>query len=146
MAELDRDRVLGVEHFEALEADHPVEVGDTWTAESSREHVEAQLTMPATFTTEYRFAGWETIAGVDCVRIEGRVAGGMEGTGEQHLGPALEYSGTLEGRITWLFDPIAGAVVQASGEETSEGILTAGAAETPIKQTTLIEIDRAPIR
>jgi hypothetical protein len=68
------------------------------------------------------------------------VTGSMSGSAEQTRGPALEYAGTLTGRIVWLFDPIAGSVLSVSGEETSEGVLTAGDAETPIQQTTTIEI------
>jgi len=120
--------------------DHPVNVGDTWSATWSRPQIEVQLTMPAELTTEYTLTGWETVDGVDCVRIVGRVTGAMSSRTERSEGPAIKYAGTLEGELTWLFDPVAGRVLRVSGEESSDGVLTSGAADTAIRQTTTIEI------
>jgi hypothetical protein len=122
--------------------DHPVTVGDSWTSRSARSQVEAYLTMPASIETEYSFTGWETIDGVDCARIEARIVGKMTAQAVLQHGQRADYTGTLEGHATWHFDPDAGSLLQMSGEESSDGLLSTGQKETPIKQHTRVEIRR----
>ncbi len=128
--------------FPELPSD-PVQVGDTWTTHSSRPQVEAVVHLMAEVTTEYRFAGWETVDGVDCARIEGRIAGEMEGLVGSEDDPAFTYAGTLQGNATWLLDPISGTLMSMTGDETSDGVLTQGEKETPIQQITRIQIGLA---
>lgn len=122
--------------------DHPIKIGDSWTSGSARSQVEAYLTMPANFETEYRFTGWETIDGVDCARIEGRITGEMAARAALQYGQSADYTGSLQGQATWYFDPASGSLMRMSGEESSDGWLTTGEKETPIKQQTRIDIRR----
>ena len=122
--------------------DRRVNVGDSWTTSTSRPQVEAYLTMPAELTTEYRFAGWETVEGVECVKIEARLAGEMTARAVLQHGQQADYTGSLQGQATWFFDPAAGVLMRMSGVESSDGLLTTGEKETPIKQETRIEIRR----
>lgn len=123
--------------------DRPVQVGDSWTTHSSRPQIEAHLHLTANLTTEYRFEGWETVDGVDCVRIEGRMVGEMTTRGQIRYGVSHDYTGTLQGSLTWFFDPSTGTLVGMTGEESSDGVMTTETAETPIKQYTQIQIGLA---
>ena len=118
----------------------PVRPGDVWTARHDRPHAEGQIIVQAEIETEMRFAGWETVGDVECVRLEGRVRGRAAGGAPQVRGPDVEYGGEIEGSIEWLLDPATGVVLRVTGEEVSEGILAAGRAETPMRQVTRIRI------
>ena len=120
--------------------DHPVEVGDSWTTQTSRQQVEAYLSMPADLTTEYRFAGWEVVEGVRCAKIEGNLASQMTAHAQLGDGQDVSYTGTLEGQATWLFDPGSGTLVRMTAEESSDGLLTQGEKDTPIRQHTQVQI------
>ena len=96
--------------------------------------------MPVNVDTEYRFTGWETIDGVDCARIEARVAGKMTAQAVLQYGQRADYTGTLEGQATWYFDPDTGSLLRMSAEESSNGLLTTGDKETPIQQHTRVAI------
>jgi hypothetical protein len=57
--------------------DHPVSAGDTWEGTSTRSHIEGILEVSAHLASEYTFAGWETVGGVECVRIEASITGDL---------------------------------------------------------------------
>jgi type IV pilus biogenesis protein CpaD/CtpE len=117
----------------------PVSVGDTWVSTSTRSHVEGILEVTAHLTAEYTFAGWETAAGVECVRIEASVTGDLSGLGEQHE-VAFDYTGTLHGTRVWLFDPASGSLVQMHGEDSTEGVMTSESVNAPVRQHTTVHI------
>ncbi|MDX1395413.1 MAG: hypothetical protein R3195_13575 [Gemmatimonadota bacterium] len=123
--------------------DEPVRPGDVWTARHGRPHAEGQIIVRAEIETEMRFAGWETVGNVECVRLEGRIRGTAAGGAPQARGPEVEYDGDIDGSVEWLLDPATGVVLRATVEEVSEGVLAAGRAETPMRQVTRIRITAA---
>ncbi|MDH3734671.1 MAG: hypothetical protein OEU54_14170 [Gemmatimonadota bacterium] len=127
--------------FPAL-PEESVGVGDTWVAESEHPHVEAHVHATARVRTEYRLAGWEVVDGVECARIEGRLTGDVVAAPYEQYGATVEFSGTLEGDVIWLFDVEAGALVSATGETSSDGMLTSDGTTSTIRQQTRIGIAR----
>jgi len=116
----------------------PVAVGERWTGSATAPDVEANVHATAAVTTEYELAGWETVDGVQVARIVGRLAGDVSAADP---GQATDFAGSLEGTLTWRFDPAAGALVDMSGETTSEGVLTVSGNESTVRQRTRVRID-----
>lgn len=127
--------------FPALPED-AVGTGDSWTGESTHPHVEAHVHTTAAMTTEYQLTGWEVVDGVECARIEGRMAGEVTAAPSDLYGSTVEFTGTIEGEFTWMFDPTGGALVSVEGQTTSDGTLTVDGEATPIRQQTQIRIAR----
>lgn len=119
--------------------DLPVSEGDTWEGTVTRSQLEGILEVVAHLTAEYTFAGWETVGGVDCVRIEASISGDLSGLGEQH-DVAFDYSGSLQGSRVWLFDPTSGSLVQMNAEESTEGRMTSESVNAPVQQHTTVQI------
>lgn len=119
--------------------DHPVAAGDTWVDTIERTHVEGVLSVAAELRAEYALAGWETVNGVRCARIEARVGGDLSGVGERG-GVSLDYAGRLEGTRVWLFDPASGSLVQMEGEDSTEGRMTSESVDAPVRQHTTVRI------
>ncbi len=122
--------------------DGPIQVGDRWTAQSTRPQVEAHVAATAVFTTDYHFSGWETIDGVDCARIEANVAAEVSVVPYDLHGATVEFAGTLAGDLTWFFDPSTEVLVRLTGETLSDGMLTVAGNATPIEQSTRIRIEK----
>jgi len=116
----------------------PVAVGDRWTGRATGPDVEANVEATAAVTTEYELAAWETVAGVRVARIVGRLAGEISAS-DPDAGTA--FAGSLEGTLTWRFDPAAGALVDMSGETSSDGVLTVSGNESRVRQRTRVRID-----
>lgn len=130
------DRLVDV-GFPELPGD-PVAVGDRWTGRATRPDVEANVEATADVTTEYELAAWETAGGIRVARIVGRLAGQITAS-DPDAGTA--FAGSLEGTLTWHFDPDAGALVDMSGETTSDGVLTVSGNESTVRQRTRVRID-----
>jgi hypothetical protein len=122
--------------------DQPVSEGDTWQGTSTRSQVEGVLRVTGSLAAEYTFADWETVGGVDCVRIEATITGELTGLGEA-LEIPFDYSGTLNGTATWWFDPASGSLVRMSAEESTDGLMTSETIRAPVKQQTTVHIRSA---
>ena len=125
--------------------DHAVSAGDTWQATSTRSQVEGILAVSGDLTTEYTFVGWEMVGGVECVKIEATIRGDLSGPGGHDETP-FDYSGTLQGTATWFFDPASGSLVQMTGEESTDGLMTSEDISAPVQQQTTVRIRSAVVR
>ena len=101
-------------------ADRPVKVGDTWADESTitenTERGEAVINFSGTNT----LAGFETVDGVECVKVTGEGTGTIESKGEQQ-GMELVTTGEIKGTITWYFAYKEGIFIKQINEGTVEG-------------------------
>lgn len=71
--------------------------------------------------------GFETVDGLECVRIKSAITGTLEGTGEEQ-GMALNFKGEIEGTDTWYFAYKEGFYVKMASTAAMEGtIATSGA-------------------
>lgn len=130
------DRLIDVGFPELPE--RPVAVGDRWTGRGTAPDVEANVEATVAVTTEYELAAWETVGGARVARIVGRLAGQISASDPD---AGVEFGGSLEGTLTWHFDPTAGALVDMSGETSSDGVLTVSGNESTVRQRTRVRID-----
>lgn len=101
-------------------ADRPVKAGDTWPDESvvtdKSSSGEAIIKISSVNTVD----GFETIDGLECVRIFSKASGTIEGKGEQQ-GMELITMGDLKGTATWFFAYKEGLFVKQTMEGSIEG-------------------------
>ena len=101
-------------------ADRPVKVGDTWPDESivtdKSSSGEAIIKVSSVNTLE----AFETIDGLECVRVSAKASGTIEGTGEQQ-GMELITKGDIKGTATWFFAYKEGLFVKQTMEGSIEG-------------------------
>jgi hypothetical protein len=103
-------------------ADRPVKIGDTWPDESTitekTETGEAVINVSSVNT----FAGFETVDGVECVKVTSEGSGTIESTAEQQ-GMELVSTGEIKGMTTWYFAYKEGIFIKQIMEGTVEGVV-----------------------
>lgn len=101
-------------------AGRPVKIGETWTSTDTitdkSEASEIQINLESVHTLE----GFETIDGMECVKITSDVTGTLEGTGEQG-GMDLAFEGEIKGTDTWYFAYKKGIFVKMISTAVTEG-------------------------
>jgi hypothetical protein len=103
-------------------SDRPVKIGDTWPDESivtdKSSSGEAIIKVSSVNTLE----GFETIDGLECIRVSAKASGTIEGTGEQQ-GMELITKGDIKGTATWFFAYKEGFFVKQTMEGSLEGMV-----------------------
>ncbi len=103
-------------------AGRSVKIGDTWTSTDTvtekSESSEVQFNLKSVHTLE----GFETVDGMECVKITAEVTGTLTGTGEQQ-GMELAFEGEIKGTDTWYFAYKKGIFVKMISTAVSEGII-----------------------
>jgi len=101
-------------------ADRPLKIGDTWPDETviteKTERGDAVIRLSGENTLE----GFETIDGMECVKVSGTFTGTIESKGEQQ-GIELNTLGELKGTTTWYFAYKEGIFIKQTNEGTAEG-------------------------
>jgi hypothetical protein len=117
-----RNIAAGFQDIFPAVADRPVKVGDTWPDESivtdKSSSGEALIKVSSVNTME----GFETIDGLECVRISAKASGTIEGTGEQQ-GMELITRGDIKGTATWYFAYKEGLFVKQTIDGSIEGMV-----------------------
>ena len=100
-------------------ADKPVKIGDTWPDESTITEKSDSGEAIIHFSGVNTFVGFETIEGMECVKIIGEGTGTIESTGEQQ-GMELVTTGEIIGKATWYFAYKEGIFIKQINEGTVE--------------------------
>lgn len=116
--------------------------GAAWGVAATYPYVAAHMHATATTRTDYVLLGHETVDGVDVVRIEGHMTGRVHAPEHDRYGTPTSFEGTIEGEFTWLFDPAEGNLHSMTGTTNSQGTMTAGGTDSPIRQETRVRIER----
>jgi hypothetical protein len=103
-------------------AGRAVKVGDTWPDESTITEKSDRGEAIISFTGTSTFVGFETIDGMDCVKVSTEGTGSIEGKGEQQ-GIELITSGEIKGTTTWFFAYKDGIFIKQTTEGTVEGTI-----------------------
>lgn len=113
----------------------PVMIGDSWESTTTLDEGNEENDVTLTIVSMNTLAGFETMGGRECARIETEFAGTTEGTGSQ--GPAtFTITGDIEGSGTWHFAYREGIVVSDFSMGTSTGeIVVQGPQEMTIPMT-----------
>ena len=103
-------------------AGRPVKIGDSWPDESTitEKNDTGDTTIHITGTNT--LAGFETVDGMECVKITAEGSGTIESKGEQQ-GMELVTTGEIKGTTTWFFAYKEGIFVKQINEGTVEGII-----------------------
>lgn len=104
-------------------AGRPVKIGDTWTAEDLIKDETAGGEVRIRLKSEHRLDGFETVDGLECVRIKTAVTGSLEGEGKEQ-GLVLTFKGDIEGADTWHFAYKEGIYVKMDSAAAVKGTIT----------------------
>jgi hypothetical protein len=102
--------------------DRPVKVGDTWPDESTITEESETSEAIIHFTGTNTLVGFETIDGMECVKITSEGTGTIEGKGQQQ-GMELVTTAEMKGTGTWFFAYKEGIFVKQINEGTVEGVI-----------------------
>jgi hypothetical protein len=97
------------EDFFPMLADRPLQVGDQWSSKASvTDTRDASMTLETTSVNT--FAGFETVDGVECIKITAQVSGTLTGEAKDaHID--ITFDGAYEGSDVWYFSYEEGLLV-----------------------------------
>jgi hypothetical protein len=101
-------------------ADKPVKIDDTWTNTEDVTEKAGNVDIHAVTKSVNTLKGLETVNGLECVKIEAKITGTFDGTGEQ-MGSKFTFKGNIKGTSTWYFAYKKGIFVSLKSDTTSEG-------------------------
>jgi hypothetical protein len=101
-------------------ADKPVKIDDTWTNTEDVTEKAGNVDIHAVTKSVNTLKGLETVNGFECVKIEAKITGTFDGTGEQ-MGSKFTFKGNIKGTSTWYFAYKKGIFVSLKSDTTSEG-------------------------
>ncbi len=118
-----RDVVSDFKTFFPNLAGRPLKIGDTWTSQDTLIQKANRGALNIIFNSVNEITGFETLNGLECVKIVSKFTGTLDGQGEQQ-GMDLNTEGDTEGTDTWYFAYKKGIFVQLVSEGMSEGTIT----------------------
>jgi hypothetical protein len=101
-------------------AGRPVKIGDSWPDESTITEKNESGEAIIHFTGTSTVVGFETVDGMECVKVITEGTGTIESKGEQQ-GVELVTTGEIKGTSTWFFAYQEGLFVKQINEGTVEG-------------------------
>jgi hypothetical protein len=101
-------------------ADQPLKIGDKWPDESTITDKSDSGETIIHFSGVNTVVGFETINGLECVKVTAEGTGMIESKGEQQ-GMELVTTGEIKGTATWFFAYKEGIFVKQINEGTVEG-------------------------
>lgn len=127
-------------------AGRPVKMGDTWTAEDLIKDETGGGEVRIRLKSEHKLDGFETVDGLECVRIKSAVTGGLEGEGKEQ-GMDLTFKGDIEGVDTWYFAYKEGLYVKMNSSASIKGTITTSGGQSmtiPLTQKLRMETKLTP--
>lgn len=121
----------------------PVKIGDTWTTYDTLQIKDENTDMKLYFENLNTLKGFETVNGMECVKIVADVKGSMGGNGYQN-GADLKFSGDIKATDTWYFAYKKGVLVKTGSEGTiNSNIAVSGPQDMniPMKMQTQLNLD-----
>jgi hypothetical protein len=103
-------------------ADRPVKIGDTWPDETTVTEKTGNGEAIIQISGELTLEGFETIDGMECVKLSGTYTGTIEAKGEQQ-GIELNTQGNIKGTSTSYFAYKEGIFIKQTSEGTAEGMV-----------------------
>jgi hypothetical protein len=97
-----------------------VKIGDTWPDESTITEKSDSGEAIIHFSGINTFVGFETVDGMECVKVTGEGTGTIESKAEQG-GMELVTTGEIKGTATWFFAYKEGIFIKQITEGTVEG-------------------------
>jgi hypothetical protein len=101
-------------------ADKPVKIGDTWTETGDVTEKAGNIDVHVITGSVNTLQGLDMVNGLECVKIEAKTTGTLEGSGEQ-MGNKFTFKGTVKGSSTWYFAYKKGIFVNSKSNSETEG-------------------------
>lgn len=105
-------------------ADHPVEIGDSWTSTDTVMVSQMGSNLMFVYVTTDTLLGYEEVMGMKCAKISGGVTGALSGTGRRG-GMSMSFEGKVTGSEQWLFSPEKGLLVKVESTKNIDGSIAA---------------------
>jgi len=123
-------------------ADKPIKIGDNWTITGDTTQKEGNIDVHVITESVNTLQGLETVKGLECVKIEVKTTGTLEGAGEQ-MGNKFTFKGTIKGVSTWYFAYKKGIFVSKTSNTDTEGTVevTAMGMTIPMKTNSKSEFN-----
>jgi hypothetical protein len=122
-------------------AGKPVKIGDTWTSTDTITEKTDEIEVRINFESVNTLEGFETVDGLECVKVTADVTGTVVGKGEQ-MGMQLAIEGEVQGKGAWYFAYKEGFLVKDTGNIFTDGTITTSGAQAmtiPLKQEMTME-------
>lgn len=122
-------------------AGKPVKIGDTWTSTDTITEKTDEIEVRINFESVNTLEGFETVDGLECVKVTADVTGTIVGKGEQ-MGMQLAIEGEVQGKGAWYFAYKEGFLVKDTGNIFTDGTITTSGAQAmtiPMKQEMKME-------
>jgi len=122
-------------------AGKPVKIGDSWTSTDTIAEKTDQIEIRIDFESVNTLEGFETVDGLECVKVTTDVTGTVEGKGEQ-MGMQLAIAGELQGKGTWYFAYKEGFFVKDTVNFSTDSTITTSGAQAltiPVNEETRME-------
>lgn len=100
----------------------PIKIGETWTDKDTMAVNQSGMKINVNTDGKNTLEGFETVDGVECLKISSKTKGIMDGAG-QTMGMDMNFEGDIEGKSTWYFAYKKGAFVKVEGESFMEGTI-----------------------
>jgi hypothetical protein len=123
-------------------ADKSVKIGDTWTKTGDVTEKAGNIDVHVITESVNTLQGLETVNGLECVKIEAKTTGTIDGSGEQ-MGNKFTFKGTVKGSSTWYFAYKKGIFVSRKSNSDTEGTVevTAMGMTIPMKSKSKSEFN-----
>ncbi len=117
-----RNIAAGFKDFFPNLTDRPLKIGDSWPDETSITDKASSGEVNIFFSSINTLEGFETVDGMECVKVSAKYTGMIEGKGEQQ-GIELNTQGSLKGTVTWYFAYKEGIFLKQVSEGIAEGTI-----------------------
>jgi hypothetical protein len=116
-------------------SDKPVKIGDTWTTGAEINEEQGGVKVHVVTSSINTLQGLETINGLECVKIEAKTTGTLDGSGQQ-MGADITFKGDITGTSTWYFAYKIGAFVKMTENSSTKATIDVSAQNMTIPMTT----------
>jgi hypothetical protein len=121
---------------------NPIKMGDTWTIKEEETIPQNNMEIKTIIEATNNLIGYETVNGYECLKIQTKSKGTVEGSGVQ-MGSEFDMEGDLEGESTWYFAYKKGVLVKSTTDlflESTISVTSPQAMTIPMTQETKVEI------
>lgn len=116
----------------------PIRVGDSWTTNSAVEEQAGPIAVRTEIQRVNTIEGFETVAGLECLRITAELTGRVSGSGKPQ-GADIKFEGDIKGTDVWYFAPKEGLFVQSISDVANTMTTTVTRGQTMTVPVTQIQ-------
>ena len=120
--------------------DTAIKAGESWTTPIDKNIKQGQIAITLKGEGTSLLEGFETIQGMECVRIKSQSKSTIEGSGTQ-MGQELNLKGDVTAATTWYFAYKKGILVKLTSDVSEDIKINIGAMEIPQTSKSKVELE-----